>query len=145
MSTHRRFAAHGVHRRVEVAKRVLRALVTEGGRANYAVFTAQVRSGAIMRRPVELFIQFSGRRGARRVLMDIPLRLLCREEAAKLRELLVDVPSWSPVVVRDAEGCLVSVSGYVEPDDAAILMERVFREVFELPENYDVEVEVWLG
>jgi len=140
----RRVAAGGAGRRVAVFREVLRMLVSEGGE-NYAVFTARVYRGAILRKGVEFFIQFSGRRGATRVLMDVPLARLCREEALRLREILMDYPSWSPVVVRDVEGCITSVSGYVDPSEAAEIAERIFREVFELPGNYSVEIEVGLG
>ena len=55
--------------------------------------------------------RFSGRRGAIRVLMGVPL--------ARLREILMDYPSWSPAAVRGVEGCVTSVSGYVDPSEAA--------------------------
>jgi len=120
----------------------VKRLLEEGTSENYAIFVASVYRGLILRRRVEWFIQLSGRKGGMEVLMDIPLRQLCREEVARLREILMEYPSWRPVELRGSNGCLVSVSGYVDPDSAAELIDRIFREVLGLPESYVAEVEL---
>jgi len=121
---------------VEVFRRFLRRIVSEGGNNNFVIF--EVKCGNR-----KVFVQFAGWRGKAYVLLDIPLYQLSDSEVLRLKKLLAQYPTWKPEELHYMDGSSVeSINGYITVDEAAEVADKVFREIFGCRGKYKVNVEL---
>jgi len=121
--------------RLEIFKRNLSKIVEEGNEGSFVIFDTIA----------EKFVQFAGSKEEGGWLhCDIPLQELSKEEEKRLRD-----PQIFDKNPPDAEyEELTSYAKDFDKEDlnkAVELIERIFIEVFSLPYDYNVNVELNLG
>lgn len=110
---------------MEVFKTTISKLITEGER-NFAVFTHKASNR---------FVQFIGIRGDSVVTCDIPAAEISSDQSKSMIFLL-----FSEHYDRDD----ISYRKDVEVQECPKLTEEIFRTVFKLSEDYEIEVELRL-
>ncbi len=103
----------------------LNTILQEGGSGNFVIFTDP---------ETHKLVQFAATKGDKVVLFDIPMQSLSIEETNRL---------------EDHFGPLLAVTDYayqgeVSPEQGAICAEKIFRDVYQLPDRYSIETEITL-
>ncbi len=101
----------------------LKTIVQEGGSGNFVIFTDP---------DTNRFVQFAATKGEKVVLIDIPKQSLSKQETIRL---------------VDYFGALIQPTDYsyqaeMSVDQGAICAEKIFRDVYQLPDKYSIEIKI---
>jgi len=111
--------------RLEIFRSYLKSLIYEGGENNFVIFT-DIQTNK--------FVQFAGSNGERLIILDIPMQSVSKDEENLLNSIF-------EALIEPMDN---SFQALVTPDQGARVAEKVFRDVFLLPDTYNIEVEIKL-
>ena len=100
--------------------------LTNEGKNNFVIFAHKAS---------EKFVQFVGCKGDQYVVCDVPLSQLTSDQARATIFLLFS---------NDYERDATSYRKRVPSQDAPRLVDEIFRQVFRLPNDFDVDVELYI-
>ena len=103
----------------------LESLIYEGGSNNYAIFS-DISS--------KRFVQAVGANGDRLIIIDIPKISLDRDERKNFERIFV--------LFDEREE---AYQGQATPEQGSLILDKIFREVYLLPDNYSIETKLNLS
>ncbi|MHA1977873.1 MAG: hypothetical protein ACW98I_13280 [Candidatus Hodarchaeales archaeon] len=103
----------------------LESLIYDGGAQNFVIFSEI---------STKRFIQVTGRNGGRLVIIDIPKVSLDENEEKALKRIFV--------LFEEMEK---AYQGQATPEQGSLIIEKIFREIFLLSDNYSIETELTLS
>ena len=111
---------------MEIIRTYLNTILYEGGSSNIAIFTDL---------ETKRFVQFIGERGDKLLLLDIPKAELNSEEEQRLHDIFNAL----------LEPTVYAYQAQVTVEQGVKVAEKVFRDVFLLPDSYNIECELNLS
>ncbi|MHA2154333.1 MAG: hypothetical protein ACXABU_03260 [Candidatus Hodarchaeales archaeon] len=111
--------------RKKIFQMYLEALIYEGGDNNIVIFSEI---------STKKFIQAAGTKGDRLVIIDLPKISLDSLERKNLTRIFV--------LFEEMEQ---AYQGQATPEQGSLILEKIFREVYLLPDNYSLETELNLS
>ena len=111
--------------RKKIFKMYLESLIYEGGSKNFAIFS-DISS--------KRFVQAAGANGDRLIIIDVPKVSLDKNEKTTLERIFV--------LFEEMEE---AYQGQATPEQGSLILEKIFREVYLLPDNYSIETELNLS
>ena len=112
------------NQRKEIFLSYLTTILNEGGKNNFVIFTDI---------ETKKFVQMAGSYGDRLLIIDIPKISLDNKEREALKRVFV--------LFDEMEN---SFQGEVTPEQGALVTEKIFRDVFESSDSFNVETELHL-
>lgn len=114
------------NQRHELFLSYLQTILSEGGSGNFVIFNDPIS---------EKFVQFVAERGDRLMIIDIPKITLSNDETMRLKAI------FGALFTSTAS----SFQAEVSLEQGAKCTEKIFRDVFLLPDTYNVETKLNLG
>ncbi len=111
--------------RKKIFKMYLESLIYEGGSNNFVIFS-DITSNR--------FIQAAGGKGDRLIIIDLPKASLDKNEIIALKKIFVLFEEMDQ-----------AFQGQATPDQGSLIIEKIFRDVFLLPDHYSVDIELNLS
>ncbi len=111
--------------RKKIFKTYLESLIYDGGPNNFVIFSEI---------STKRFVQAAGGNGGRLVIIDIPKVSLSKNEVKTLERVFVLFEKMDE-----------AFQGQATPEQGSLILEKVFREVFLMPDNYSIETELILS
>ena len=103
----------------------LQSLIYDGGTDNFVIFSAI---------STKRFVQVVGGKGDRLVVIDLPKVTLDKNEEISLKRIFV--------LFDEIEQ---AYQGQATPEQGSLILEKIFREIYLLPDNYGIETELNLS
>ena len=111
--------------RKKIFKMYLESLIYDGGTNNFVVFSEI---------STKRFIQAAGGNGDMLVIIYLPKVSLDNDELILLKKIFV--------LFEEIEQ---AYQGQATPEQGSLILEKIFREIFLLPDNYSIETELNLS
>jgi hypothetical protein len=111
------------NQRLEIYNSYLQTILSEGGSGNFVIFTDPIS---------EKFVQFVAEKGDRLVLIDIAKVALSKDETKRLKDFFGAL----------FESFEYSYQAEVTPEQGAKCAEKFFRDVYLLPDSYNIETKL---
>jgi hypothetical protein len=111
------------NQRLEIYNSYLQTILSEGGSGNFVIFTDPIS---------EKFVQFVAEKGDRLVLIDIAKVALSKDETKRLKDFFGAL----------FESFEYSYQAEVTPEQGAKCVEKFFRDVYLLPDSYNIETKL---
>ena len=108
--------------RKEIYSTYLRTILDEGGPNNFVIFTEPLS---------KRFVQFAGSRGDRLVIVDIPKKQLSADEVERLNTIFVLFEE-----MDYAFQCELTI------EQGVLIAEKIFLDIFEVSNDYSINVDV---
>jgi hypothetical protein len=110
-------------KRLEIIRTYLNTIINEGGSSNIVIFTDP---------ETKKFVQFIGERGDRLLILDIPNVELSVNEERRLKDIFIAL----------LEPTEYAYQAQVTLDQGVKVTEKIFRDVFLVPDTYNIETEI---
>ncbi|MFX0183645.1 MAG: hypothetical protein ACFE95_11235 [Candidatus Hodarchaeota archaeon] len=111
------------NQRLEIYQTYLHTILSEGGSGNFVIFTDPIS---------ERSVQFIAEKWDRLVVIDIPKVALSKDETKRLKDFF-------GVLFESIE---YTYQAEVTPEQGAKCAEKIFRDVYLLPDSYNIEAKL---
>ncbi len=112
-------------KRLDIFRTYLNTIINEGGSSNIVIFTDP---------ETKKFVQFVGERGDRLLILDLPNVELSVNEERRLKDIFIAL----------LEPTEYAYQAQVTLDQGVKVTEKIFRDVFLVPDTYNIETEIKL-